>query len=88
MPADEPTDDEVVQTASDAAEGLIFSRYKQSSVRDCDVTVTFEDGVLEVDVYLNVPEAEDDPGPDPEQVADAAARTAREAVDELFEEST
>ncbi len=56
MTQDELTDEEVVQTASDAAEGLIFSRYKQSNVRDCDVTVNFEDGILEVDVYLNVPD--------------------------------
>ncbi|WP_254763717.1 DUF3194 domain-containing protein [Natrinema marinum] len=82
MSSDEPSDETVVQTASDAAEGLIFSRYKQSDVRDCDVTVTFEDGVLEVDVYLNAPEDE----ADPEQVADDAALAAREAVDELFGE--
>ncbi|WP_226481649.1 DUF3194 domain-containing protein [Natrinema amylolyticum] len=83
MPTDEPTDETVVQTASDAAEGVIFSQYKQSDVRDYDVTVIFEDGVLEVDVYLNAPEGEDEP--DPEQVADDAALAARHAVDELFE---
>ena len=82
MSSEEPTDEEVVQTASDAAEGLIFSRYKQSEVRDYDVTIVFEDGVLEVDVYLNAPEDE----ADPEQVADDAALAAREAVDELFGE--
>ncbi|ADD06008.1 DUF3194 family protein [Natrialba magadii ATCC 43099] len=82
--ADEPTDEEVVQTAAEAAEGLIFSRYKQSDVRDMDVTVSFEDGVLEVDVYLNAPEQDD--GTDPDEVADEAARTAREAVDDLFGE--
>ncbi|MFC4436961.1 MULTISPECIES: DUF3194 domain-containing protein [Natrialbaceae] len=82
MTGDEPTDEEIVQTASDAAEGLIFSRYKQSNVRDYDVTVTFEEGVLEVDVYLNAPED----GADPERVADDAALAAREAVDELFGE--
>ncbi|MEY7850686.1 DUF3194 domain-containing protein [Natrarchaeobius sp. A-rgal3] len=83
MTQDEPTDEEVVQTASDAAEGVIFSRYKQSSVRDCDVTVSFEDGTLEVDVYINVPEDVD--GADPERVADDAALTAQQAVDDLFE---
>ncbi|OAQ52855.1 hypothetical protein HTG_11045 [Natrinema mahii] len=83
MTADEPSDETVVQTASDAAEGVIFSQYKQSDVRDYDVTVVFEDGVLEVDVYLNAPEGEDEP--DPEQVADDAALTARQAVDDLFE---
>lgn len=71
------TDEDVVQTASDAAEGLIFSRYKQSNVTDVDVTVSFEDGVLDVDVYLNAPG-------DVEQVADDAALAARAAVDELF----
>ncbi|MFD1564061.1 DUF3194 domain-containing protein [Haloarchaeobius amylolyticus] len=86
MPTNEPTADDVVQTASDAAEGYVFSQYKQSAVRDLDVTVTFEDGVLEVDVYLNVPEADAEADPDPEQVADDAALAARQAVDELFEE--
>lgn len=77
----EPTDEEVVQTAAQAAEGLVFSHYKQSEVEDLDVTVTFDDGVLEVDVYLNAPEET----ADPEQVADDAALAARSAVDELFE---
>ena len=75
----EPTDEEVVQTASDAAEGVVFDHYKQSDVRDVDVTVHFEDGVLEVDVYLDAPG-------DAEQVADDAARAARSAVDDLFAE--
>ncbi|WP_121742677.1 DUF3194 domain-containing protein [Natronorubrum halophilum] len=79
---DEPSDETVVQTASDAAEGYVFSQYKQSAVRDIDVTVTFEDGTLEVDVYLNAPD--DGDGPDPERVADDAALAAREAVDDLF----
>ena len=83
MSTEEPTDEEVVQTASDAAEGYVFSQYKQSAVRDLDVTVTFEDGVLEVDVYLNAPDDAD--GPDPERVADDAALVARDAVDDLFE---
>jgi hypothetical protein len=77
-----PTDEEVVETASDAAEGLVFSRYKQSEVRDLDVTVTFEDGVLDVDVYLNAPD-----DPDPERVAEDAALAGRAAVDDLFDES-
>jgi hypothetical protein len=79
----EPTDEEVVQTAAEAAEGLVFSRYKQSEVTDLDVTVSFEDGVLEVDVYLNAP----DDTADPERVADDAALAARAAVDDLFAES-
>ncbi|WP_372911579.1 DUF3194 domain-containing protein [Salinigranum sp.] len=74
-----PTDEEVVQTASEAAEGLIFERYKQSAVRDVDVTVTFEEGVLEVDVYLNAPDDEK-----AQRVADEAAQAAQDAVDDLF----
>jgi len=41
----------------------------------------FEDGVLEVDVYINPPA---DAEPDAEEVADDAARAAQDAVDELF----
>jgi phosphoribosylaminoimidazole carboxylase (NCAIR synthetase) len=78
-----PTDEEVVQTAAEAAEGVIFARYKQSEVTDFDVTVTFEAGILEVDVYVNAPDSADDA----ETVADEAARAAQDAVDELFEAS-
>lgn len=84
-PADEdgePTDQEVVEAAAAAAEGVIFSRFKQSDVEDYDVTVTFEEGVLEVDVYVNAP---DDAGADPDEVVDEAARAAQSAVDDLFE---
>jgi hypothetical protein len=81
--ADDPTDREVVETASAAAEGLILDRYKQSQLRDFDVTVTFEDGVLDVDVYVNPPE---DTAHDGETVADEAARAARDAVDDLFDD--
>ena len=77
-----PADETVVETASDAAEGLVFSRYRRSDVRDVDVTVSFEAGVLDVDVYLDAPADEHDP----ERVAEAAVRAARSAVDELFED--
>ena len=82
MPA-EPSDETVVATASEAAEGVVLSRYRQADLRDFDVTVSFEDGVLEVDVYVNPPA---DAEADAEAVADEAARAARDAVDELFEE--
>lgn len=72
-----PTDEDVVRAAAEAAEGVIFSRYKQSEVRDVDVTVRFEDDVLEVDVYLNAPGDADD-------VADDAALAARAAADDLL----
>ncbi|WP_396610516.1 DUF3194 domain-containing protein [Haloferax sp. S1W] len=76
----QPTDEEVVETAAEAAEGLIFARFKQSRVKDFDVTVTFEDGVLDVDVYINAP----DDAENAAVVADEAAQAAQEAVDELF----
>ena len=83
--AAEPTDREVVEAASAAAEGLILDRYKQSDVSDMDVTVRFEDGTLEVDVYLDAP---DDPdNPDPAVVAQEAVEAAESAVDELFEDA-
>lgn len=81
MPTDEPTDAAVVETASAAAEGVVLEHYKQSELKDLDITVSFEEGVLEVDVYINPPE---DADPDAEEVADEAALTAQEAVDELF----
>lgn len=79
--ATDPTAAEVVEAASDAAEGLILSRYKQSHVDDMDVTVRFEDGTLDVDVYLNAPD-----DPDPAEVTREAVEAAESAVDELFEE--
>ena len=78
--SNEPTADEIVEVASDAAEGLILSRYKQSEVTDMDVTVRFEDGTLDVDIYLNAPD-----DPDPGAVAQEAVEAAESAVDELFE---
>jgi hypothetical protein len=76
-----PTDEEVVATASEAAEGLVFSRYRRSDVEDLDVTVSFERGVLDLDVYLNAPD-----DPDPEMVAEETIVAAESAVDELFAE--
>jgi hypothetical protein len=75
-----PTDEEVVETAAEAAEGLVFARLKTSDVEDLDVTVTFEEGVLDVEVYVNAPDVDEDV----EQVADDAALAAQAAVDELF----
>ncbi|MFC7044862.1 DUF3194 domain-containing protein [Halobacteriaceae archaeon GCM10025711] len=75
-----PTDEAVVETAAEAAEGLVFSRLGRSEVDDLDVTVTFEDGVLEVDVYVDASDAD----VDLQQVADDAALAARAAVDDLF----
>ena len=79
--ASDPSDDEVVRVAAEAAENLVFSRVRRSDVDDYDVTVTFEDGVLEVDVYVEAPDAD----VDAEQVADDAVLAASGAVDDLFE---
>ena len=80
MTTAEPSDEEIVQVAAEAAEEAVFLRYKQSEVTDLDVTVTFEDGVLEIDIYLNAPESEEDP----DEIVDEAARAGQAAVDELF----
>jgi hypothetical protein len=78
---DDPSDAEVVQAAADAAEDLVFSRIDAGDVEDLDVAVTFEEGVLEVDVYLHAPDALEDQ----QRVADDAALAARAAVDDLLE---
>lgn len=75
-----PTDEEVVETAAEAAENVVFSRIPKSDVDDVDVTVTFEDQLLEVDVYVNAPDSSEDE----RRVADDAALAARAAVDQLF----
>jgi hypothetical protein len=78
-----PSDEAVVDTAAEAAEGLVLDRLRNSDVEDLDITVTFEDGVLDVDVYVRAPDA----NADVEQVADDAALAARSAVDDLFEDA-
>jgi hypothetical protein len=77
-----PSDEAVVSAASEAAEGVILDHYKQSELTDFDVTVAFEEGVLDIDVYVNPPE---DAGPDADAVADEAALAAGDAVDDLFD---
>jgi hypothetical protein len=75
-----PSDETVVETAATAARGVVFDQYRRSAVDDLDVTVSFEDGTLDVDVYLNPPDDRDDG----EAVAAAAVEAAEAAVDELF----
>jgi hypothetical protein len=76
--SDSPDDSEVVQTAVAAAEEVILSRYSQSDIHDIDVGISFEDGRLSVDIYLDAPG-------DAERVADDAALAARAAVDDLLD---
>jgi Protein of unknown function (DUF3194). len=80
--SDEPSDDTVVKTAAEAAEGLVLSRLQNSSVTDLDITVSFEDGVLDLDVYLNT---SDDAEVDADEVVEEAVDVAESAVDDLFE---
>ena len=77
-----PSDEDVVRAASTAAEGVILDHYKQSELTDFDVTVEFDEGILDVDVYVNPPADADS---DPDAVADEAAAAAGDAVDELFD---
>ncbi len=77
----EPTDQQVVETAAEAAEGLVFARFSNSEVTDLDITVGFDEGILDVDVYLHTV---DDAEADPEAVAQEAIEAAEAAVDELF----
>ena len=70
----------VVETASEAAHGYVFSRLTKSSVDDIDVAVSFEDEILEVEVSIVAPNAE----ANLEAIAEEAVRVAGDAVDELF----
>ena len=80
--SDEPSDETVVETAAEAAEGLVLSRLQNSSITDLDITVSFEDGVLDLDVYLNT---SDDAEADADAVVEEAIDAAESAVDDLFE---
>jgi arginase family enzyme len=72
----------VVERASEAAHGYVFSQLSKSDVEDLDLTVSFDDEVLAVDVSIVAPAVD----ADLDQIADDAARIAGEAVDELFED--
>jgi hypothetical protein len=76
-----PPESEIVEAAASAAESVVFSRYSRSDVEDLDITVSFEEGILDVDVYLNAPDGLEDP----DRVADDAALAARAAVDDRLE---
>jgi hypothetical protein len=78
--ADSVDDADVVREAAEAAENVIFSRYDQGEIRDIDVTVTFDEGEFEVDVYLDVSEDSDDP----DRVVEDAVLAARSVADEKF----
>ncbi len=70
--------DRVAELAADAALDVIFSRCDQAAITDVDVSVTFEEQLLEIDVYLEGPS-------NAEQIADDAALAARAAADDYLE---
>ncbi|MFB6105519.1 MAG: DUF3194 domain-containing protein [Halobacteriaceae archaeon] len=71
----------VVEAAATAAQEVIFSRLGRDAVTDLDVRVTFEADRLEVDVYVEAPDADED---DVRQVVDDAALAARAAADDCL----
>ncbi|MFW5965263.1 MAG: DUF3194 domain-containing protein [Halodesulfurarchaeum sp.] len=73
----------VVETASETANRYVFSQLEKSAVEDLEVTASFEDEVLEVEVSVVAPDAETDL----ERLATDATRLAGEAVDALLEKS-
>ncbi|MDZ7849334.1 MAG: DUF3194 domain-containing protein [Halodesulfurarchaeum sp.] len=75
--------DAVVETASEAAHGYVFSRLNKSTVDDIDLAVSFEDDVLEVEISIVAPDAD----ADLEQIAEDAVRVAGDAADELFDQA-
>jgi hypothetical protein len=75
-------DETVVDAAADAAHEAVFARLSTADIEDLDITVSFEDGELDVTVYILAPQAD----ADVDQVAEDAALAARAAVDELVEE--
>lgn len=76
-----PSESEVVETATQAAHDVIFSRYDRSEVRDLEVIAQFEEGIFEVEVLVDAPG-------DADQVADDAALAAQSAVDRLFKNNS
>ena len=68
-----------VEAASEAAHGYVFSRLAKSAVDDIDVTVSYEDDVLEVEVSILAPEVD----ADLDQIASDAAAIAGDAVEDL-----
>lgn len=71
-------DEAVVDAAVSAAEDVILSRYSRSEIRDLDLSISFENGHLDIDIYLDAPG-------DAGRVADDAALAARAAVDDMLD---
>ncbi len=79
------SDEKIVEQAAEAATEHVFSRYKRGEVADLDISVTFEDGVLSVDVLFQTTESTGTTPAEERRIADDAALAATAAVDELLE---
>lgn len=75
-----PTDEAVVETAAEAAEGEILAALDRSAIADMDVRVHFSEGELTIDVYVDADVDEDRE----RAIAEDAVAAAEAAVDELF----
>lgn len=75
-----PVDDlEPGEVAHRAAIDTILQYVDPEEIDDLDVTVTFDDGELTIDIYLHVP------GKDSAPIVTEAIEAGTAAVDELFD---
>lgn len=81
-----PSNDDIVATAATAAEEVITRRYHPSAVDDLDITVSFADETLSVDVYIDVGAETPDAEEREQDAVNEAVRAAGAAVDRLFED--
>lgn len=79
-------EEEIVDHAAAAAADHIFSYYDRSDVVDLDVSVTFEDAQLTVDVLFETAASVETDEERERRIADDAALAATEAVDRLVAE--
>lgn len=77
---------EVVDVAASAATDHIFSVYSRSEVTDLDVSVTFKDGELLVDIFLDTNANSPASEAEAQRVVDDAALVATDAVDRFLDQ--
>lgn len=71
-------DEEIVEEVATTVEEFIFSEIGSKNIEDYEVNVTFEDGDLEIDVYINAPGYND-------EIAMRAVEVGHERAEELFD---
>ena len=74
--------DAVVEAASTAAADFIFSHYSRTDVEDLDISVTFEDEELLIDIVLDTGAETEAERRQERQIADDATIVAVDAVDQ------